>query len=65
MRTGKETPEEEKERFKVSRAFSKRVAELLGGPPDIVFEHVGQATFPTSVLVVKPFGTVVICGATP
>ena len=32
--------------------------------PDIVFEHVGRATFPTSVLVVKPFGTVVICGAT-
>ncbi len=31
---------------------------------DIVFEHVGQATFPTSVFVVKPFGKVVICGAT-
>src|SRR3954466_4321418 len=30
MRTGKETPEEEKERFKVSRAFTKRVKELLG-----------------------------------
>jgi crotonyl-CoA carboxylase/reductase len=29
-----------------------------------VFEHVGQATFPTSVLTVKPFGKVVICGAT-
>jgi crotonyl-CoA carboxylase/reductase len=29
-----------------------------------VFEHVGQATFPTSVLAVKPFGKVVICGAT-
>src|SRR3954454_12613203 len=64
MRRGGETPEEEKERFKVSRAFSKRVKELLGGQPDIVFEHVGQATFPTSVLAVKPFGKVVICGAT-
>jgi crotonyl-CoA carboxylase/reductase len=64
MRTGNETPEEEKERFKVSRAFTKRVKELLGDAPDVVFEHVGKATFPTSVLAVKPFGKVVICGAT-
>ena len=64
MRRGGETPEEEKARFKVSRAFSKRVKELLGEQPDIVFEHVGQATFPTSVLTVKTFGKVVICGAT-
>jgi len=64
MRKGGETPEEEKARFKVSREFSKRVAALLGEPPDIVFEHVGKATFPTSVLAVKPFGKVVICGAT-
>ena len=48
----------------VSRAFAKRVKEILGDAPDIVFEHVGQATFPTSVFVVKPFGKVVICGAT-
>src|SRR3954462_6340748 len=64
MRTGEETPDEEKARFKESRRFCKEVAEKLGGEPDIVFEHVGRATFPTSVLVVKPFGTVVICGAT-
>ncbi len=64
MRKGGEEGAEEKERFLVSRAFSKRVAELLGDAPDIVFEHVGQATFPTSVLTVKPFGKVVICGAT-
>jgi crotonyl-CoA carboxylase/reductase len=64
MRRGDETPEEEKARFKESRRFCKHVEELLGGPPDIVFEHVGRATFPTSVLVVKPFGKVVICGAT-
>ncbi|MBX5440672.1 MAG: crotonyl-CoA carboxylase/reductase [Solirubrobacteraceae bacterium] len=64
MRRGDETPEEEKARFTVSRAFAKRVSELLGAPPDIVFEHVGKATFPTSVLTVKPFGKVVICGAT-
>jgi crotonyl-CoA carboxylase/reductase len=64
LRTGNETDEEEKARFKVSRAFAKKVSEILGGPPDIVFEHVGKATFPTSVLTVKPFGKVVICGAT-
>src|SRR3954471_1750365 len=64
MRRGDETPEQEKERFKVSRAFSKRVKELLGDAPDIVFEHVGKATFPTSVLTVKPFGKVVICAGT-
>jgi crotonyl-CoA carboxylase/reductase len=64
MRKGGESPEEEQGRFKVSRAFTKRVKEILGDAPDIVFEHVGQATFPTSVLVVKPFGKVVICGAT-
>src|SRR6476661_8592267 len=64
MRTGDESPAEEKERFKVSRAFSKRVREILGDAPDIVFEHVGKATFPTSVYTVKPFGKVVICGAT-
>jgi crotonyl-CoA carboxylase/reductase len=64
MRTGKETPEEEKARFGVSRDFAKRVKQILGDAPDIVFEHVGQATFPTSVLTVKPFGKVVICAGT-
>jgi crotonyl-CoA carboxylase/reductase len=64
MRKGGESPEEEKARFKVSRAFQKRVKEILGDQPDIVFEHVGQATFPTSVFVVKPFGKVVICAGT-
>ncbi|HSI81649.1 MAG TPA: crotonyl-CoA carboxylase/reductase [Solirubrobacterales bacterium] len=64
MRTGTETPQQEKERFKAARGFAKRVKEILGDAPDIVFEHVGKATFPTSVLVAKPFGKVVICGAT-
>ena len=64
MRKGRETPEEEKARFKVSRDFAKRVKQILGEAPDIVFEHVGKATFPTSVFTVKPFGKVVICGAT-
>jgi crotonyl-CoA carboxylase/reductase len=64
MRKGGETPEQEKARFGESRRFSKRVKEILGGAPDIVFEHVGAATFPTSVFTVKPFGKVVICAGT-
>ena len=65
MRIGGEDPAAEKARFKESRRFSDKVAELLDGDaPDIVFEHVGQATFPTSVLTAKTFGKVVICGAT-
>jgi crotonyl-CoA carboxylase/reductase len=64
MRKGGESPDEEKARFKESRRFGGAVREVLGDDPDIVFEHVGQATFPTSVLVVKRFGKVVICGAT-
>ena len=64
MRRGGETPEEEKARFAVTRDFAKRVKAILGDAPDIVFEHVGKATFPTSVFTVKPFGKVVICGAT-
>jgi crotonyl-CoA carboxylase/reductase len=64
MRRGDETPEEEKARFAESRRFAKAVKEILGEPPDIVFEHVGKATFPTSVFCVKPFGKVVICAGT-
>jgi crotonyl-CoA carboxylase/reductase len=56
-------PVADKERFKASRGFAKRVKEILGDAPDIVFEHVGKATFPTSVFTVKPFGKIVICGA--
>jgi crotonyl-CoA carboxylase/reductase len=48
-----------------SRRFGKKIRELTGGEdPDIVFEHVGAETFPTSVLVAKKFGKIVICGAT-
>jgi hypothetical protein len=64
MRTGSETPEQERARQDEARRFSKRVREILGAAPDIVFEHVGKATFPTSVFVVKPFGKVVICAGT-
>jgi crotonyl-CoA carboxylase/reductase len=64
MRRGGESEDEERERFKASRAFAKRVREMLGDAPDIVFEHVGKETFPTSVFTVKPFGKVITCGAT-
>ena len=64
MRRGDEDDAAERARFKEARRFSRAVAERLGGEPDIVFEHVGRATFPTSVLALKPFGVVVICGAT-
>src|SRR5213082_3651052 len=64
MRKGGESKDEEKERFGVSRQFSTKVKSILGEQPDIVFEHVGMATFPTSVFTVKPFGKVVICAGT-
>jgi crotonyl-CoA carboxylase/reductase len=64
MRHGDETVEAETARFKESRRFCNALEKKLGGAPDIVFEHVGRATFPTSVLAVKPLGKVVICGAT-
>ena len=64
MRRGDET-ERRRPRARRSRAASaSKCRELLGAPPDIVFEHVGAETFPTSVLTVKPFGKVVICGPT-
>jgi crotonyl-CoA carboxylase/reductase len=64
MRKGGESPEEEKARVKEMKRFTRELAEKLGDRPDIVFEHVGAATFPTSVFCVKPFGQVVICAGT-
>jgi crotonyl-CoA carboxylase/reductase len=64
LRRGGESPAQEEARQAVTRAFAKRVRAILGDAPDIVFEHVGKATFPTSLFVVRPFGSVVLCGAT-
>jgi crotonyl-CoA carboxylase/reductase len=64
MRRREETPEQEKARFAETRRFAKAVRDVLGDAPDIVFEHVGRATFPTSVYVAKTLGKIVICGAT-
>lgn len=60
-----ETPARVKERTLGMRKLGGAIRELTGGKDaDIVFEHVGQETFPTSVFVCKRFGKIVICGAT-
>jgi crotonyl-CoA carboxylase/reductase len=64
MRKGGESPDEERARVKEMKRFTRELAQKLGDRPDIVFEHVGMATFPTSVFTVKPFGKVVICAGT-
>jgi crotonyl-CoA carboxylase/reductase len=47
------------------RQFRRKLRALIGGhDPDVVFEHVGAATFPTSVFVARRMGKIVICGAT-
>jgi NADPH:quinone reductase-like Zn-dependent oxidoreductase len=40
------------------------VREVTDGGVDVVVEHVGEATWKTSLAVVKPAGRVVVCGAT-
>ena len=60
-----ESPESARARAEDCKKFGKRIRELTAGKDvDIVFEHVGQQTFPTSVFVAKRFGKIVICGAT-
>jgi crotonyl-CoA carboxylase/reductase len=51
--------------FDEIKRFGKAIREVTGGvDPNVVFEHVGAATFYTSVFVCRTFGTIVICGAT-
>ncbi len=60
-----ETPEQTKKRVDEAKRFGGEIRRLTGGKDaDVVFEHVGQETFPTSVFVCKRFGKIVICGAT-
>ncbi len=40
------------------------VKEATGGGVDVVVEHVGEATWKTSLAVARPGGRVVVCGAT-
>ncbi len=44
--------------------FGKKVRELVGEDPDIVFEHPGRQTFGASVFVAKRGGRVVTCAST-
>src|SRR5438132_542529 len=47
------------------KRFGGAIRSVTGGVDcDVVFEHVGAATFFTSVFVCRTFGTIVICGAT-
>ncbi|MDP9022477.1 MAG: crotonyl-CoA carboxylase/reductase [Actinomycetota bacterium] len=50
--------------YREFRRFGKKIRELIGGDVDIVFEHVGRATFGASVFVVKKGGVVVTCAST-
>jgi len=49
-----------------ARAFGKAIWDILGERknPDIVFEHPGEATVPTSIFVAENGGMVVICAGT-
>ena len=46
------------------RRFGKRVRELAGEDPDLVFEHPGRQTMGASVFSCKRGGTIVTCAAT-
>jgi crotonyl-CoA reductase len=46
------------------RRLGKKVRDLVGEDPDIVFEHPGRSTFGASVFIAKRGGTVVTCAAT-
>ena len=46
------------------RRFGKRIRELAGRDPDIVFEHPGRATMGASVFVCTRGGTIITCAAT-
>lgn len=61
-----ETEAQKKTRFEGMKALGKKIWEIVGEKkgPDVVFEHVGQQTFPASVFLANRFGRIVICGAT-
>ena len=54
----------DKQNMKEMRRFGKKIRELVGEDPDIVFEHPGRQTFAASVFVVKKGGLVVTCAST-
>ncbi|MSO78245.1 MAG: crotonyl-CoA carboxylase/reductase [Acidimicrobiia bacterium] len=44
--------------------FGKKIRELTGNDPDIVFEHPGRSTMGASVFVAKRGGMIITCAAT-
>src|SRR6266511_58568 len=46
------------------RRFGKKVRELAGADPDIVFEHPGRSTMGASVFVCRRGGMIITCAAT-
>jgi crotonyl-CoA carboxylase/reductase len=56
----------QKEWLGQARAFGKKIWDIVGErrDPAIVFEHPGEATVPTSIMVCEPGGMVVICAGT-
>jgi crotonyl-CoA reductase len=56
--------EGDKQDAKEFRRFGKRIRELAGEDPDIVFEHPGRQTFGASVFVAKRGGKIVTCAST-
>ena len=46
------------------RRFGKKIRELAGTDPDIVFEHPGRQTMGASVFVAKRGGMIITCAAT-
>jgi len=46
------------------RRLGKKVRELIGEDPDIVFEHPGRSTMGASVFIAKKGGKIVTCAAT-
>lgn len=56
----------QKQWVKGCRAFGKAIWEVLGEKrnPDIVFEHPGESTVPTSIFVCEAGGMVAICAGT-
>ena len=46
------------------RRFGKKIRELVGQDPDIVFEHPGRQTMGASVFAARRGGTIVTCAAT-
>ncbi len=64
--TPNETPERLKARMDATKKMGKAIWDCVGEKkgPDVVFEHVGQETFPTSVFLAGRMSRIVICGAT-